>query len=139
MELKNLNEALDKYLPPFFLDSHREEIILAIAKDLKLINKNPNNNSVDIISMFNSVFDKKCRAMSNIVARKYKMVFHSFSMEELKIAMVNAKNDEWHVQSGHKYCTLEYFSRIDQIDKWLNSEPIQKKDTFIHPKFNIRE
>jgi hypothetical protein len=35
--------------------------------------------------------------------------------------------------------SLEYFSRIDQIDKWLNSEPIQKKDTFIHPKFNIRE
>jgi len=139
MELKNLNEALDKYLGPFFLDSHREKIILAAVEDFKLINKNSSNNGADIINMFNSVFDKKCRAMSNIVARKYKMVFDSFSMEELKIAMVNAKNDEWHVQSGHKYCTLEYFSRIDQIDKWLNSEPIQKKDSFIHPKFNIRE
>jgi hypothetical protein len=53
--------------------------------------------------------------------------------------MENAKDDEFHQENNYKYCTIEYFSRLEQIDKWTNvTKEDKKKEGFVMPKFNVR-
>jgi len=77
--------------------------------------------------------------MSKKVLNKYKEILKYYSLTEVQLAMQNAKADEFHVENNFKYCTIEYFSRIEQMDKWMNIVKEQKqKADFILPKFNVR-
>jgi hypothetical protein len=146
MEFKKLNEAIDKHIALFCPGPVREELIeaarldFANSTDVDVLLSNPTDRDWIIIT-FNNVFNKKSRIMSDATFKKYKKVFSSFQKAEIEIAMLAAKKDDFHSSNKYKYCTLEYFSRIDQIDKWLNVgiEVHEKKDGFILPKFNIKE
>jgi hypothetical protein len=145
MEFKNLNEAINKHFGVFCPDPVREEIIEAAKLDFAKSTDTEIalNNPVDkdwIINTFNRIFNKKSRIMSDAVYKKYKKVFSNFQKAEIEIAMLAAKKDDFHSSNKHKYCTLEYFSRIDQIDKWLNVgvEAENKENGFVLPKFNIK-
>jgi hypothetical protein len=60
-------------------------------------------------------------------------------MKEIKQAMINASKDDFHIESNFKYCTLEYFSRLEQIDKWVSVKvKKEEKNKFIMPKFNTK-
>jgi hypothetical protein len=147
MKLKNLNSVIDKYFGPFCEDSIREAFISAAKADFdKLSNKEiPSGNSVDkdwLIYKYNQVFNRKNRIISDAVLKKYKKVFENFTKAEIEMAMNAAKSDEFHASKGFRHCTLEYFSRIDQIDKWLNiaiEAQEKKQSSFVLPKFNIKE
>jgi hypothetical protein len=75
--------------------------------------------------------------VSKKVMSKYAEILKHFSIEEIEIAMRNAKEDSFHKETSHKYCTIEYFSRIEQIDKWVNVKKEQEQK--VYPKFNVRE
>jgi hypothetical protein len=145
MEFKNLNKAINKHLGVFCPDNVRKEIIesakldFSSATDFEMMTSNPVDKNW-IIDTFNHIFNKKSRIMSDAVYKKYKKVFASFQKAEIEIAMLAAKKDDFHSSVKYKYCTLEYFSRIDQIDKWLNVgiEVQEKQNNFILPKFNIK-
>lgn len=146
MEFKNLNEAITKHFGVFCPDTVREEIIEAVKLDLAKSTDIEQSLSgpVDkqwIIDTFNRIFAKKSRIMSDAVYKKYKKVFSNFQKAEIEIAMLAAKKDDFHSSVKYKFCTLEYFSRIDQIDKWLNVgiETHEKEKGFTLPKFNIKE
>jgi hypothetical protein len=62
---------------------------------------------------------------------KYKEILKHFSLQDINQSMINAKKDYFHLENDYKYCTLEYFSRIEQIDKWLNATKEHKKSDFI--------
>jgi hypothetical protein len=83
------------------------------------------------------VFGKNSKVMSKKVLSKYKEILKYYSLTDVQSAMNNAKLDEFHVESNFKYCTIEYFSRIEQMDKWINVTKQQKAD-FIMPKFNVK-
>jgi hypothetical protein len=36
--------------------------------------------------------------------------------------MKAAKKDDYHKDTGYKYCTLEFFSRPDKLDRFLNQD-----------------
>jgi hypothetical protein len=76
--------------------------------------------------------------MSKKVLNKYKEILKHFSLQDINQSMINAKKDDFHLENDYKYCTLEYFSRIEQIDKWLNATKQQKKSEFILPSFNVK-
>lgn len=146
MEFKNLNEAITKYLGVFCSDTARQEIIEAAKLDFASFTDMDNalSSPMDkqwIIDTFNRIFAKKSRIMSDSVYKKYKKVFSNFQKAEIEIAMLAAKKDDFHSSVKYKYCTLEYFSRIDQIDKWLNVgiEAQEKQNGFVLPKFNVKE
>lgn len=146
MEFKNLNEAITKHFGMFCPDNVREEIIEAAkldfssATDFDMMTSNPVDKNW-IIDTFNHIFNKKSRVMSDAVYKKYKKVFNHFQKAEIEIAMLAAKKDDFHSSLKHKHCTLAYFSRIDQIDKWLNVgiEADEKQNGFVLPKFNVKE
>jgi hypothetical protein len=103
------------------------------------IKSSEKTNKEWIISTYNSIFNKKSRIISASVNKKYNTVLRAFSRDELEKAMNAAKQDDFHKNSNYKYCTLEYFSRVDQVDKWLNAFTETKKEQFVLPKFNIKQ
>jgi hypothetical protein len=76
--------------------------------------------------------------ISKKVATRYNEILKYFTLDDIKSAMQNAKDDEFHTDTNYKYCTIEYFSRIEQIDKWTNVTKKESKSDFILPSFNIK-
>ena len=137
MKFTNIKRELDLFLGPFNEDT-KKTILLAAQKDFELLTRTSTKcNPEAIIEIFNNVFDKKSRVISKKVINKYKDILKHFSMEEIEVAMKNAKEDSFHKELEYKYCTIEYFSRIEQIDKWINVKKDKSKDAF--PKFNVKE
>lgn len=137
MRLKNLQKELDYVFGPFSEDV-KKRILLAAERDFESLSKVSNNHSSDlIINLFNTIFSKKSRVISKKVMSKYSEILKHFSIEEVELAMRNAKEDSFHIETNHKYCTLEYFSRIEQIDKWTNVKKQQVQNNY--PKFNVKE
>jgi len=137
MEYKNLEHVLDSLFGPFGVE--RTLIISAIERDLSLLNKVcTNDNASKILLLFNEVFDKKSRLISKKVLSKYKEILKHYDIEDIRTAMNNAKNDDFHKENHYKYCTIEYFSRIEQMDKWSNIKKQSTKSDFVLPTFNIR-
>jgi hypothetical protein len=137
MNYKNLECVLDKLFGPF--SNERELILKALQKDIELINKSSSIDYSNILEQFNKTFDKRSRIISKKVATRYNEILKHFTLDEIQSAMYNAKNDEFHKENNYKYCTLEYFSRIDQIDKWLNATKKENKKEFTLPSFNIKQ
>jgi hypothetical protein len=138
MVYKNLDAVLNKLFGPFA--EERTLILNALKKDEELNASLSKSDDVSkIINIFNEVFGKNSKVMSKKVLNKYKEILKYYSLTEVQLAMQNAKADEFHVENNFKYCTIEYFSRIEQMDKWMNIVKEQKqKADFILPKFNVR-
>jgi predicted transcriptional regulator len=138
MVYKNLDAVLNKLFGPFA--EERTLILNALKKDEELNASLSKSDDVSkIINIFNEVFGKNSKVMSKKVLNKYKEILKYYSLTEVQLAMQNAKADEFHVENNFKYCTIEYFSRIEQMDKWMNIVKDQKqKADFILPKFNVR-
>lgn len=138
MEFKQLKKALDAMSS---LSEKQRALILECAKidtigKLKKIKVNES----EIIKMFNGVFIKNSRVISKGVLNKYKEILKHYSIEEIKEAMEHARDDDFHIETRWKYCTIEYFSRMDQLDKWLNAKPggMSPHNDFKMPKFNVK-
>lgn len=137
MKLKNLEKVLDDLFGPF--GEEKDLIIDAAMKDIDGINKVDSSSSKQILEMFNDVFNKKSRVVSKKVSGRYKEILKYYDIGEIKQAMINASKDDFHIDSNFKYCTLEYFSRLEQIDKWVSLKvKREEKNKFIMPKFNTK-
>ena len=138
MVYKNLDAVLNKLFGPFA--EERTLILNALKKDEESNTTISKSDDVSkIINIFNEVFSKNSRVMSKKVLNKYKEILKYYSLTDVQSAMRNAKADEFHMENNFKYCTLEYFSRIEQIDKWMNVVKEEKpKGDFVMPKFNVR-
>jgi hypothetical protein len=137
MIYKNLENVLDRIFGPF--SEERTLILNAVKKDVESASPTASGNDVEkILNIFNEVFQKKSRVITKKVMNRYKEVLKHFSLQDIKSAMENAKADEFHSENNYKYCTIEYFSRMEQIDKWTNVSTEEKKSDFVMPKFNVR-
>lgn len=135
--MRHLKKVLDEHIE----NEEVKALVLAAAKkDFEAGNKTGDKEEVaEILPMFNEIFSRRSRLMPKNVINRYKEILRHYSVDELRDAMMAAKEDEYHMETGYKYCTLEYFSRLNQIDKWLNVAQ-SKKDgsTFTMPKMNIK-
>ena len=134
--MEYLNEVLDDIFGPQS-SPEKDLIVEAVNKDNKE-GKKVSGRVAEILPMFNRVFDKKSRVMSAKVIAKYKGILKIYSMEDIEKAFTNAKNDDYHKETGYKYCTPEYFSRVEQMDKWESFNPAQKT-IFQMPKMNLNK
>lgn len=133
--MKNLNEVLDDIFGPMGCEE-KDRIIDAVNRD----NKQQGSGDVaEILNMLNEIFGKKHRVMSPKVVNRYKQILKHYTLDEIRKGMENAKNDEYHRETGYKHCHPEYFSRIEQMDKWVSYEPKQKQSGsgFQMPKMNL--
>jgi hypothetical protein len=135
---KQLIMVLDKHFDLF--SPIREEILQAVKQDEHEQKTLDEDTIATILIGFNDIFKKKCRVLTKAVVSKYKAALRHYSLDEIFKAMENAKQNEFHKSNKYTYCTPEYFSRIEQIDKWLNvvDKAEEQKEEFLLPKFNIK-
>jgi activator of HSP90 ATPase len=137
MEFKRLRKALE--CEKTLSEESRAFILQMAESDVTRERLNSKLKGISIIDMFNDVFAKRSRVISKKVLNKYKEILKHYTEDELRHAMEMAKADDFHKESGYKYCTIEYFSRIEQIDKWSNIKQPEKKSNFTAPKFYTKE
>lgn len=132
--MENLNKALDDIFGPNSCEE-KDIIVEAVKKDSK---PTTSNSEVSVIlSLLNETFNKKHRVMSKKVINRYKEILKHYSIKEIESAFIKAKDDDYHIETGYKHCHPEYFSRMEQMDKWVSFEPKQKnKSKFVLPKMN---
>lgn len=133
--MEYLNEVLNELFGEH--SSHEKDLIIeAVKKDNKEGSK-VTGRVAEILPMFNNTFGKKSRVMSPKVINRYKAILKVYSLEDIQKAFNNAKADDYHVETGYKYCTLEYFSRMEQMDKWESFDPKQTT-IFNMPQMNLK-
>jgi predicted DNA binding protein len=143
---KNLNLAIENCFGPFIPENVKQTLFEAAEKDYYIESYCEDSDKSWVIDKFNEIFNKKSRIMSQSVSKKYKTIFKHFDRYEIEAAMRTASLDQFHKQNYYKYCTLEYFSRVDQMDKWLTAatsekwmkEREEKKSSFVLPVFNLK-
>lgn len=85
---------------------------------------NINKQSKEILNYINENFKRNFRTINK---NKLKSRLKTFSIDDIKKAIENAYNDQYHVDNKFTYLTPEYFLRNDQIiDKWINQNTKQK-------------
>lgn len=93
----------------------------------------PKNAGVlgSLLSHFNSTFNKKCSIIPSKIADKYNSAIkQGFTPDRIMLAMTNASKDEHHVNSNFKWCTMEFFSRVEKIDAFSSRESSEKPLTY---------
>jgi hypothetical protein len=100
--------------------------------NIKESNVVSNDVFVDLLSFANATFKTKRTVFSTSVKNKYKARFkEGYTIEMVKRAMVNASKSKHHMETGYKYCTLEFFSRPEKLDMW-------SADAEVKPAYNPR-
>lgn len=84
-----------------------------------------NNNIIEpinwpvLLDFFNKTTGKKCKVISKKVKEQFNArLKEGFTKVDIANAIVNASNDEYHIQKKLKYITLEFVSRADKLDKF---------------------
>lgn len=96
------------------------------------VNDTVNDNDIKIdwkalIGYFNQVTGKKSRtvdkkAKAQLLAR----LKDGYTKDDIGKAIRNCANDSYHKENNLKWLTLEFISRPNQFDKWLNTDPIEQ-------------
>ena len=87
---------------------------------------------VGLLDWFNQCFQKKSRVFPKSIQTKYKKLLRDgFTIDDVKNAMKNAKNDQFHIESKFKHCSLEFFSRAEKIDKFANVSEQQIRKPYV--------
>ena len=88
--------------------------------------KEESNNieSIDfniLLEYFNNSFGKASRVVNDKVKKAFNArLKEGYTKHDFKKCIDNLKNDSWHKENDYKYCTLEFISRSDKLDKWTN-------------------
>ena len=69
--------------------------------------------------MVNEVLGKRFK-LTDKIESKVEKILKEYSIEDIKTAIINAKSDKFHIESGFKYLTSEFFTRSDKVEMWLN-------------------
>lgn len=88
-----------------------------------------------LLQYMNDTFGRSFKVINEKVKTKYKsMLKQGYTKEQILKAMNNCKNDQFHKDKNYQYCTPEFFSRLETIDKYSD---VSKYDTHLimnHPR-----
>jgi len=138
-DLKNWDDIRGKRSAAGKLSAAQRTLLTSVENDEhsstdSTVNVNVNvNDNVSVINfdklieVYNLIFDKQCRLIAPAIQTKYrKRIKEGYTKHDIVNAMKNAKKDEYHKSCGYKYCTLEFFSRPDKLDRFINAPAEQK-------------
>jgi len=124
----------------FVVSTHDKSVTHNIKEEKKKENKplTPKGESIDfksILNDYNQMFSKNFRVVPTKAQRQIKArLKEGFTITEIFEALGNAKRNDFHIQCNFQYLTLEYITRSEQLDKWLN---IGTQGTKVEQKVDI--
>lgn len=75
---------------------------------------------------------KSKKEASNFSAR----LSEGFTIEQFEQAIINIKNDPYHIETGYKHITPEFVCRIDKLEKFINAGLGTSKKELVNYDFN---
>ena len=91
-----------------------------------------NIDSNKLLSVFNSILGKKTRVVPDKANKQLKAALKAgYSKDDIVTAITNASKDPHHVDSNYKYLTLEFITRPDKLDRFINMSDFTIKNKMI--------
>lgn len=92
------------------------------------INKQVNNITIEqeidsskLLSLFNSILGKQARVIPTKAKIQLKQrLKEGYTKEDIIKAITNASKDPHHIESNYKYITLEFITRPDKLERFVN-------------------
>lgn len=82
----------------------------------------------ELLKFFNDTFKKRSPFINQKLKTKYNsLLAQGYTKKQIGEAMLNASKDQYHIETLYKYCTLEFFTRADKIDKFSTLSEIKPK------------
>jgi len=138
----NLNQAISiaENRKVSHTDNMQSQSVAKIAVNVNdNVNVNVNdikNNTIEsidfdvLLKLINSVFGRSFKLINDTVRKKYlSLLKKGYNKEQIKSAIVNASNNKFHIDNNFQYCTPEFFSRSETIDKYSSVTETKKQIT----------
>jgi uncharacterized phage protein (TIGR02220 family) len=123
----NNNTSIIRNVASLDLPSH-SELPLNIPKKKEENKKEESVNWEKLIEQFNSVTGKKTKVISEKAKKQILGLLRAgYSKEDFLKAIQNCHKDPYHVETNHKYLTLEFISRPDKMERFHFVKPEQRK------------
>jgi len=93
---------------------------------------NNNINDVDVKTIDHIDFDSLLKLINDTFKRNFRTINsknrtaymarlkQGYRKDDIATAIINCKGNEYHVNTNYRYCTPEFFSRADVLDKYSN-------------------
>lgn len=117
-QVKHIWNASETHLTPI------EESNKEIKKESNKIIEDKSSN-VDLLSFLNTTTGKGFKVITSKAEKNIKLrLKEGFTIEDIKRAIVNCSKNKYHIENPH-YITLEFITRADNLEKYLNVAPAQ--------------
>jgi uncharacterized phage protein (TIGR02220 family) len=84
-----------------------------------------------LILFINKTFGRSFKKVSPTVKSKYNArLKEGFTKEDFKTAMINCSKLQFHIDNNFQYCTPEYFSRSEILDKYSDVTKQEEEKIF---------
>ena len=86
------------------------------GKEIKI-----NIDSSKLLEVFNSILGKKARVVPEKAQKQLKArLKEGYTKEDIVKALRNAAKDQHHLDTNYKYLTLEFITRSDKLERFVN-------------------
>ena len=93
------------------------------VKEIKL-----NIDSSKLLSLFNSILGKKAKVISEKAKKQLKeRLKEGYTKDDIVNALRNAAKDQHHLDTNYKYLTLEFITRPDKLERFVNMGDFKTK------------
>jgi uncharacterized phage protein (TIGR02220 family) len=117
--------------------------------NMPAVTKNADNDSVNdndiyiidfesLLLLLQATFKRKFRVMNDKVKRSYKArIKEGYTIDDIHNAIKNCKENQFHKDNNYNYCTPEFFSRAETLDKYADRTIVTESDAILaHLKNN---
>jgi uncharacterized phage protein (TIGR02220 family) len=117
--------------------------------NMPAVTKNADNDSVNdndiniidfqsLLDILQVTFKRKFRVMNDKVKRSYKArIKEGYTIDDIHNAIKNCQANTYHKDNNYQYCTPEFFSRADILDKYADRTIVTESDAILaHLKNN---
>jgi uncharacterized phage protein (TIGR02220 family) len=123
----------NKRWQPIANDSKRINDLAKMA-----VNVNDNVNVIDnidyqaLLEFVNKTFGRNFKVIGDKVQRSYKArLKDGYKKEDIINAIKNCKENQYHKENNYQYCTPEFFSRAETLDKYADRTIITESDSIL--------
>lgn len=97
-------------------------------KEIKEKESKVNIDSSKLLGVFNSILGKKTRVVTDKANKQIKArLKEGYTKEDIVQALKNAAKDQHHIDSNYKYLTLEFITRPDKLERFVNMSDFKVK------------
>jgi len=91
-----------------------------------------NINYQALLDFVNETFGRKFKVITEKVKKSYKArLKEGYRKEDIFEAIKNCKNVKYHIENNYQYCTPEFFSRSETLDKYADRTIVTESDAIV--------